>query len=505
VLEVLRRGRRWGTAVVVVLVGGVFVIYFGLGGPVQCAPAGSVVAVGDRTFHREDFLRIQERREAQIREMAGEGFDPDAARDFLRANTASTLVTRAILAEEAERLGLDVTKEEIRERIRSDPGFQDETGRFRIDYYESWVQYEYGTEAHFLEMQATELRAVTLARLLQEGARISEAEARQAALHRTEEVKLAFVALDPGAPDRLGLATEEIPPEEVEAFAAEHVEALRDRYESQPERWETPAAVRLRHILIRIPADDEEETAAEARARAEAALERIRTGADFADVALEVSEDEASRAEGGDLGFVPPEELSPTLRRAAESLEPGQVSDVLEGEAGFHLVRLEEQRAAGSRSFDEVREELAREMLIERRAEARARALAAAQGLTVERTDWLRRRPDGFVPGLGAAREVQDAAFSLEPGSTAPRIFEVQDQLALVQVLERRRPDPETLEARIAEERERLLAQERERLLTAWIDRRRERLEREGRISVNLDLLDRAPAAAAPPPGGGVF
>jgi len=517
-LEVLRRGRRWGTAVIVILVGGVFVIYFGVGGPMQCTPSGAVVTVGDRSFHREDFLRLQERREAQIREAAGDAYDASAAREFLRANTANTLITRAILAEEAERLGLGVTKEEIRERIRSDPGFQDQTGRFRLDYYESWVQYEYGNEGRFLEMQSTELLAVKLARLLQQGARVSEAEARQAALHRTEEARLAFVALDPEEPARLGVATQEISAEQVDAFAAENAEALRQRYEATPERWETPAAVRLRHILIQKPEDAEPGALETARSRAQAALERIREGADFADVALEVSEDESSRESGGDLGFVAPEELAPTLREAAEGLEPGQGSEILEDDTGFHLVRLEGRRSAGSRSFDEVRGELAREMLVERRAEARARELAEAlraavaegqsleaaareQGLTVERTGWLRRRPDGFIPGLGASKDVQDVAFALEPGTSAPRIFEVDGKRALVQVLERREPDPETLEARIEEERERLLAQERERLLMQWIDRRRDRLEREGRVAVNLDLLDRAPAAQ-PPPGG---
>jgi len=519
VLEVLRRGRRWGTAVIVILVGGVFIVYFGVGGPMQCgAPSGAVVAVGDRSFQREDFLRLQEQREAQIREAAGDAFDASAARDFLRANTTNTLITRAILAEEAERLGLGVTKEEIRDRIRSDPGFQDETGRFRVDYYESWVQYEYGNEGHFLEMQATELLAVKLARLLRQGARVSAAEARQAALHRTEEARLAFVALHPEEPARLGVATEEISEEEVAAFAADHAEALSQRYEATPARWETPAAVRLRHILIQKPEGEEPDELEAARSRAQSVLERIREGAAFADVALEVSEDEASRESGGDLGFVPPDELAPTLREAAENLEPGQVSEVLEDDAGFHLVRLEGRRSADRRSFDEVRDELARELLVERRAEARARELAEAlrtavaegqsleaaareQGLTVERTGWLRRRPDGFIPGLGASKDVQDAAFALEPGASAPRIFEVDGQLALLQVLERRQPDPETLEARAEQERERLLAQEQERLLTQWIERRRDRLEQQGRLAVNLDLLDRAPAAQ-PPPGG---
>lgn len=518
-LEVLRRGRRWGTAVIVILVGGVFVIYFGLGGPVQCAPTGAVLEVAGQSFQRDDFLRMQEQREAQIREMAGGAFDPDSARDFLRANTASTLITQAVLAAEARRLGLGVTKEEIRERVRADPGFRDETGAFRVDAYESWVQHEYGTEGHFVEMQSMELLAVKLARMLGEAAHVSEAEAREAARHRTQEARVGFVAFDTGDTG----AVEEIPAEEVEAFAADHAEAIQRRYDARPERWDLPAGVRVRHILIRGPEEGGDEAeAAEARARAEAALERVRAGADFADVALEVSEDEASREQGGDLGFVPLDELSATLREAAAPLEPGQLSGVVRDAAGFHLVRLEERRPAGRRSLDEVRGELARELLSERRAADVAReragelrdaveegapleAAARELGLTVERSGWLRRRPDGFVPGLGASLEVQDTIFALEPGQSSPRIFEVDGKLALVQVLERRGPDAERLETLAAEERERLLEAERQRLITDWVERRRTELEAEGRLVVNLDLLDQAPGGGGPPPGGGLL
>ena len=59
--------------------------------------------------------------------------------------------------------------------------------------------------------------------------------------------------------------------------------------------------------------------------------------------------------------------------------------------------------------------------------------------LTLERSGRLQRRPDGFVPGLGAAQDLLALAFTLPAGASSPRIFEVGGKLALVQVLERRR------------------------------------------------------------------
>ena len=115
---------------------------------------------------------------------------------------------------------------------------------------------------------------------------------------------------------------------------------------------------------------------------------------------------------------------------------------------------------------------------------------ARARGLTIERSDWLRRRPDGFVPGLGGSLAVQDAAFALPAGASAPRVFEVEGKLVLVQSLERREPAAPALAEAARQDRERLLEEERGRVLEDWLDRERQRLEREGRIAVNLALLD---------------
>ena len=59
---------------------------------------------------------------------------------------------------------------------------------------------------------------------------------------------------------------------------------------------------------------------------------------------------------------------------------------------------------------------------------------ARARELTLERSGWLRRRPDGFVPGLGASPDLMATAFTLEPGQSSSRVFEVGDKLALVQL-----------------------------------------------------------------------
>jgi peptidyl-prolyl cis-trans isomerase D len=244
----------------------------------------------------------------------------------------------------------------------------------------------------------------------------------------------------------------------------------------------------------------------EVRAAAEALLEEIRGGADFAEVAGRASEDPGSRAQGGDLGFFERGKMVPSFETAAFELEPGQVSEVVRSEFGFHIIRVEAHQQAENRPFEAVKEELAREALASEAASSAIRALAETlaagvaegrsleqaardRGLTLERSGWLRRRPDGFVPGLGAAQDLIATAFTLSAGDSSDRIFEVGEKLALVQVLETKQADAEAVEARIAETREELLKEKRRAQIEAWLEARRTQLIASGELAVNREAI----------------
>lgn len=106
---------------------------------------------------------------------------------------------------------------------------------------------------------------------------------------------------------------------------------------------EVPTAgeqVRARHILV------EEEEAARA------ALERIRQGEDFAAVAQEVTIDTSTREEGGDLGWIARGIMVDEFEAAAFALQPGQVSELVQTDYGFHIIKVEERDP--NRPFDEA-------------------------------------------------------------------------------------------------------------------------------------------------------
>ena len=138
-------------------------------------------------------------------------------------------------------------------------------------------------------------------------------------------------------------------------------EALRARYRERREVYELPERVRLRQILV------------EDRATAETVLEELRSGAEFGEVARRHSVD-PSAPFGGVQGELAREDLPEELVETIFGLAPGEVSDVVEADYGFHIFMVTERLPARTVPFDEAAPAL-RSRLWEERADARLEEL----------------------------------------------------------------------------------------------------------------------------------
>jgi len=128
-------------------------------------------------------------------------------------------------------------------------------------------------------------------------------------------------------------------------------------YADHPEMFVNEAQVHARHIITAAGEGADSETVAKARAKAEKARERALAGEDFAELARELSEG-PSAPNGGDLGFFSRDQMVPAFADAAFALEPGQISEVVRSGFGFHVIKVEEKRPAGTLPLDEVSDEL---------------------------------------------------------------------------------------------------------------------------------------------------
>jgi peptidyl-prolyl cis-trans isomerase D len=509
-LDVLRRSQRWLMGAAIVILAGVFIGYLGLGGSGMGGPSGSdaLVQLGDRRYSEMDLQRIREDQEARLRESLGEGFDAVAAGPYLDQMAAQQLIQRAVLASEAERLGLRATDDEVRQLVRN--YFRTPEGTIDAQAAREFGERRYGSERRFANEIRDELLTNKLLDLIDAGVAVSDAEARDAVRYRREEVRLAIVVLDPAKPPA-ALPVEDA---EVEGVLADS-ERVRRFYDEHADRYHVPERVRARHVLLRIDKDAPEEKVAEVRRRAEQALERVRKGEDFAAVAGELSEDPGSKGQGGDLGFFPRGQMVPAFEEVAFALEPGQTSEVVRTDFGFHVIRVEAHEAAQDKSLDEVARSIAEELVRDEKARSLADEKSAklaekvrsgvtlveaarALDVPIDRPDWIARRRDGLVPGVGAAPDVLTAAFALTPEKpTSERVFDVEGKKVLIELLERRGPTPEEIAKDLPTERERLVEARRAQARTDWLQAARTRLQQEGRLVVDLTPIEQRNARGA--------
>jgi len=116
--------------------------------------------------------------------------------------------------------------------------------------------------------------------------------------------------------------------------------------------------IRARHILIRVEKNATLKDKSAALKKIKEIQDKIKNGADFAEMAKEYSQDPGSSSRGGDLGYFTHGDMVPEFEKVAFSLETGKVSEPVLTDFGYHLIRVEEKRAARKVSLSDVKNEL---------------------------------------------------------------------------------------------------------------------------------------------------
>jgi len=132
-------------------------------------------------------------------------------------------------------------------------------------------------------------------------------------------------------------------------------EQINDFYAKNPDQFKQGESVRASHILISVPKGADAAVKAQARAKAEQVLKDVKAGKDFATLAKENSADPGSAANGGDLGFFQQGQMVGPFNDAAFSLAPGAVSELVETDFGFHIIKVAEKKEGRTIPLEEVK------------------------------------------------------------------------------------------------------------------------------------------------------
>ena len=424
---------------------------------VGAAPSETIAEVEGRSLTAGDFQQRYLQQIQQYRNQFGGSINAQLLRQLgVDQQVLTQMIDEQVALIEADRHGIRVSDEELAQQIFAIPAFQ-ENGRFIGEQrYEQLLQSQNPplTKSQFEESLRRSLVLDKLRSAITSWIAVSDSEVENEFRRRNEKVKVQVVALTADKfRSQVTVTDAEIAPyfeshkadyrvgeqrkvkyllldrEQARQTVAVPQADIQRYYNDNSQQYTSPERVRASHILLNTGGKDE----AAVRKQAEELLAKIKAGADFAELAKKYSEDPGSKEKGGDLDFFPRGQMVPEFEQAAFSLQPGQVSDLVKTQYGFHIIKVVEKQAGSTQTLDQVRAQIQQTLaaqIADRQITDRARQLAekiktaddlnkaaAENGLKVEESGFFQRTEP--VPGLGSAPQVADAAFQLKDGAAS--------------------------------------------------------------------------------------
>jgi peptidyl-prolyl cis-trans isomerase D len=460
-LDRMRRHKgwlKWSLAIVILAFIVLYIPSFLSPGPAGNADVVASVEGRDITVGR--FRQAYQRQMQAYRAQFGGNVDERMLKQLgIDQRIVQQMIEEEAALAEAGKLGIRATDEEVRARIASMPGLQ-ENGQFIGEQrYRQLLQMQTPplTEKDFEDQIRRGVVIEKFRAALTNWISVTDKEVEDEFLRRNEKVKLAVVSF---AADKFreGLdATDaelnayydahknelKVPEKRKVKYALVDMQAIRNKitvspdditryYEDNEQQYSTPEQVRASHILLKTEGKDD----AAVRKQAEELLAKVKSGADFAKLATQYSEDEASKVKGGDLDFFPRGQMVPEFDKAAFSLQPGEISDLVKSQYGYHIIKVTEKKAATKKSLDEVRAQIEDQLKWER-AQAEAQRVAdevagklktpadfdgyaKGRGLTVGESPLFSREEP--IAGLGMAPAVAERAFEMKEGEVSEAV-----------------------------------------------------------------------------------
>jgi peptidyl-prolyl cis-trans isomerase C len=135
-------------------------------------------------------------------------------------------------------------------------------------------------------------------------------------------------------------------------------ETVTDFYQKNQDKFQQGPRVRASHILIGIPQNADAATKQQAKAKAEALLKDLKSGKDFAATAKANSQDPGSAPSGGDLGYFEQGQMVPPFEQAAFALKTGEMSEIVETQFGYHIIKLADKQDSRVVPLDEAKQQI---------------------------------------------------------------------------------------------------------------------------------------------------
>jgi peptidyl-prolyl cis-trans isomerase D len=338
--------------------------------------ASDVASVGGEAVSAKEF-QVAYRNNTQ---RLGSQISPDMLKAFhFDTQVLDYLISQKVVAVEAKRLGLQVSDKEVQDKVLAYPAFVDAGGFIGKTRYQQLLEQNNMTVPEFEEGIRSQLLSEKLMSFLTAGITISDTEAEAEYRKKNEKAKLDYFVIDPVKLEGKVTATDQEQKDYYEknktryqmpeARKAKYIfvdsvkyhkqatatdKELEDYYNQHQEDFRLKETVGAQHILFKTEGKKPDEVEA-IRTKALTVLERAKKGEDFAALAKQYSED-SSAAQGGNLGEFPRGQMVPEFEKAAFSMGVGAISDLVQTQFGFHIIKVNKKQEARLRTFAEMKE-----------------------------------------------------------------------------------------------------------------------------------------------------
>lgn len=423
---------------------------------------GVVASVGGQDILTQDVNRITAQMQRQQR-------FPEQFIPYLRNQAMQRLVQEAEISYEAQRMGLQVSDEEVRQEMHS-PGLAETFfpgGKWiGQEQYEMLLQNAgYSPESWERELKISLLNRKVMSAITA-GIDVPPSEIESTYREQNTKVKFDYATLnlddiekqinptdaelkayyeknkasyENSIPEKRQVRYFVISQQQAEKNAAVTQSDLEKYYQANVDKYKLPDRVRVRHILVKTPAalpgsKPDEKAIAEARKKAEDIVKQIKEGGNFAELARKYSDDPGSKDAGGEIGWVTKDStLDSEFKKTSLALNKGQLSDPVYSPAfGFFIIQAEDKETAHQKPLSEVKAEiepvlkqqkLAQELdAIASAAETEARTQSMEKAAAKYGSQVVQSNPvaqSDSLPGVGPAPQLMSAIFSATDKSPA--------------------------------------------------------------------------------------
>src|SRR6266853_1158498 len=377
-------GYRILLGAVVLVLGGSMLLYLVPQSPVSGEVSTDTLAkIGDESVSVQDVRQ-------QLNQIEQRNPNMKPLESLYAQQILKQLIFEKEIEYEAKRLGIAVSDQERADRIRQYVPTAFTGGTFvGMDRYSTEVQARFQlTVPIFEELIRQGLLEEKFRKLVTDGISVGPAELQDEFRYKNEKVKLDYALSKPEdleariSPDEAEIhsayeknkAKYQVPERRVVRYAVVDVnqirqslqvsdDVLKQQYMANIQQYQVPNRVHAEHILFMTVGKTDAEVE-EIKKKADDVLKQVKKGVKFEDLAKKYSEDPGSKDKGGDLSWITQGQTVPEFEKVAFSLSPGQVSDLVKTQYGFHIIKALEKETAHTKPFEEVKDSLRAPLLL---------------------------------------------------------------------------------------------------------------------------------------------